>query len=697
MEDRVGLLRKTSLFGHLPREDLDRLAGLLKSRSDRTRSTIYREGDPDSSFYLVASGRLKVWTRDEKGHRRVLNYLQAGDSFGSHSLLTGERRDVTVDVEEAAVLLYLEKRDFDGLIERHPDLREALSLHAMERLGEVPVLSKLSADDLQRIAATMGRASYRQGSTIYHQGELSNTFYIVESGHIVLLADDGQGDDQPLAQLFAGDFFGERSLLTGRPRETSVHATEDTRLFYLNKKDFDRLVKDLPSVRKALGLEADARELMLHKRFPWQREGEVLISLTRKHPYAFVRSLWVLVFPLVCLAAILALARALDWSAVWAYAACALVAAGAVGLVFWLWLDWRNDHYIVTNKRVVHLEKTILLHESRDEAPLENIQDISIVMPSVVGRLLGFNDLGIQTAGAKGQVIFRTVGNASWIRDKLFDQLERIKAGDQVGQRDAIRRRLQMELGRVEEEAPLPLDDEQRRRAVASSIPPSGQPEETPMRHPLSALRAYLIPRMRTEEHGVVTWRKHWFRLVDRAAGPAILLLILVQLAIAATMGLAAPPPRFEGLFWGALLFGIPLALFLVWFRYEDWRNDVYQLTDDRIIDVEKLPLGLREERKEARLSMIQDIGYEIPGPIANLLDYGNVVIETAGREAVFTFSWVHQPRRVQEEVFARMDAFREGERQRQRESRSDELLDWFTTYSDLAREEGDTPDEESE
>ena len=73
------------------------------------------------------------------------------------------------------------------------------------------------------------------------------------------------------------------------------------------------------------------------------------------------------------------------------------------------------------------------------------------------------------------------------------------------------------------------------------------------------------------------------------------------------------------------------------------------------------------------------------------------MVIETAGREAVFTFSWVHQPRRVQEEVFARMDAFREGERQRQREGRSDELLDWFATYSDLARGEGDTPDEESE
>jgi hypothetical protein len=102
----------------------------------------------------------------------------------------------------------------------------------------------------------------------------------------------------------------------------------------------------------------------------------------------------------------------------------------------------------------------------------------------------------------------------------------------------------------------------------------------------------------------------------------------------------------------------------------------------------------LREERREANLSMIQDIGYEIPGPIANLLDYGNVVIETAGREASFTFAWVHRPRQVQEEVFARMDAYRERDRQRQRERRAEELLDWFGTYTDLSREENGTVDQ---
>lgn len=696
MEERAALLRNTFLFSDLPEEDLSLIAGLLKSRSERPRSTVYRQGDPDTNFYVVASGRVKVWSRDDKGRQRVLNRLQSADSFGAHSLLTGDRRDVTVDVEEPTVLLYLEKRDFDTLLENHPHLREKLSLSVMERLREVPLFSRLSVEDLHRVSETMGRTTYRQGSTIYRQGEMSTTFYVVESGRVALLAKEGSGEPRAIAHLRDGDIFGERSLLTGQPRDTSVVAVEDTTLLYLNKKDFDTLLAEVPSVRRDLSLEANARDLMLSKRYPWQREGEVLIALTRKHPYALVRSLWVLFFPLICLAAIVALSFAFDWPSPFLYAGCALTLSCAVGLVVWQWADWRNDYYVVTSKRVIHQEKTILLRESRDEAPLENIQDISILMPSIVGRLLGFNDMSIQTAGAKGRVVFGTVGNAPWIRDKLFQQMELLKVGEHTEQRETIRHRLQAELGRTEEGA-QPAPGLERLGTASGRGTPQVADDVSLPGGLLSRLRSYFVPRMRVEENGVVTWRKHWFRLLDRTAGPIILVFVLAQLALAVEGGLLTPPARFASLLHGALLLGGTLGLFLIWFRYEDWRNDIYQLTDDRIIDVERLPLGLREERREANLSMIQDIGYEIPGPIANLLDYGNVVIETAGREASFTFSWVHRPRQVQEEVFARMDANRERDKQRQRERRAEELLDWFGTYSDLSGQGNGTADERGE
>jgi uncharacterized membrane protein YdbT with pleckstrin-like domain len=567
----------------------------------------------------------------------------------------------------------------------------------LQRLRDVPLFGRLPLEDLKRIADSTGQTSYRQGTMIYHQGELSTTLYVIESGRVALLAKSGEAESQVITHLGPGDFFGERSLLTGRPRETSVQAVEDTRFLYLNKRDFDRLLGALPSVKKALILEAKARELTLRKRFPWQREGEILLALARKHPYAFVRSLWVLVFPIIGLAAVLALARVFDWPSILVYLTCAVATTCATGLTLWLWADWRNDYYVVTSKRVVHMEKTILLAESRDEAPLESIQDISILMPSIVGRLLGFDDLSIQTAGAKGRVTFSTVGHATWMRDKLFQQLDRLRTEEKAEQKGAIRHRLQMQLGHPELESLVAADSEHLSPKEAAPTPQTVNDKRLSLRGLLSALRGYLVPHMRMERDGVVTWRKHWFRLIDRTAGSVILLFVLVQLALAARADLLSPPPHLRDLFWTVSLLGVAVGLFLIWYRYEDWRNDIYQLTDERIIDVERLPLGLREERREASLSMIQDIGYEIPGLIANLLDYGNVVIETASRDAVFTFSWVHQPRRVQEEVFARMDAYREREKQGQRERRADELLDWFGTYADLSRQQDPPANERGE
>ena len=102
-----------------------------------------------------------------------------------------------------------------------------------------------------------------------------------------------------------------------------------------------------------------------------------------------------------------------------------------------------------------------------------------------------------------------------------------------------------------------------------------------------------------------------------------------------------------------ALVFLFPWWLW----QFDDWQNDTYQVTATRIIDVERLPLYLREDRREASLGVIQNIKLEIPGFLAKLLNYGSVTVETAGVGA-FTFDRVRDPRGVQAEIFRRVEAF---------------------------------------
>jgi uncharacterized membrane protein YdbT with pleckstrin-like domain len=127
------------------------------------------------------------------------------------------------------------------------------------------------------------------------------------------------------------------------------------------------------------------------------------------------------------------------------------------------------------------------------------------------------------------------------------------------------------------------------------------------------------------------------------------------------------------------------MTILLPWWIwvFDNWKNDLYQVTSTRIIDVERLPFYLREERREASLGMIQNINLEIPGLAGQILNFGSVTIETAGAGA-FTFPYVVDPHQVQSEIFRRMEAFQQRQRQEEAERHRNELLDWFTVYDQL-------------
>jgi hypothetical protein len=214
----------------------------------------------------------------------------------------------------------------------------------------------------------------------------------------------------------------------------------------------------------------------------------------------------------------------------------------------------------------------------------------------------------------------------------------------------------------------------------------------TGKRGAFSLLLDYLFPRLRLEEDSQVTWRKHWYVLLRKTAGPLVLLVLILEIGGSVALGLPLVSflPRTSALV--LCVTAASLSALFILYRYEDWRNDVYILTDDRIIDLEKKPLFLREERREASLAMIQDVKYLIPGIVYNLLNVGMVIIETAATEGEFTFDWVHDPRRVQEEIFARVDAYREREKRREQEAQAAQLKKWLEAYRKVEKEPPEKP-----
>jgi hypothetical protein len=94
--------------------------------------------------------------------------------------------------------------------------------------------------------------------------------------------------------------------------------------------------------------------------------------------------------------------------------------AAVVGMAamwaIWRFFDWGNDYYIITDQRIVWLERTIGLYDSRQEAPLVAIKS-GETKSSVVGRLLGFGDVITETF--MGQVFFRHIGDPVGIKNLI--------------------------------------------------------------------------------------------------------------------------------------------------------------------------------------------------------------------------------------------------------------------------------------
>lgn len=250
--ERLSTMR---LFSGLSEEALWVLTQRLLLRHVPAGENVYAEGAPGDALYLIDSGQVQV-TSD--GHP-----LGDGDFFGEMALLTGKPRTRTVTATENANLWVLYRSDFDDLVNRYPAISVALSRELSERLVEMDrrfteshlrglkLLAGLSAGQLEDVSRRLKPARFRQGETILREGDPGDEMFFIESGRVQVVRRDG-ADELILAELAAGDLFGEMALLTGGPRSASVIALSDLNVWLLPKADFDALVATYPNLALAL-------------------------------------------------------------------------------------------------------------------------------------------------------------------------------------------------------------------------------------------------------------------------------------------------------------------------------------------------------------------------------------------------------------------------------------------------------------
>lgn len=128
------LLAHVPLFAQLAPEELDRLAGLLRSRRYKADEVVFHEGDAGTAFYTIEEGEVKIVLGSPEGKEVVLVLLSRGEFFGDLALLDGDPRSADAVATTACRLLVLQREDFTRFVRETPAVAARLLAVLSRRL-----------------------------------------------------------------------------------------------------------------------------------------------------------------------------------------------------------------------------------------------------------------------------------------------------------------------------------------------------------------------------------------------------------------------------------------------------------------------------------------------------------------------------------------------------------------------------------
>ncbi len=534
----------------------------------------------------------------------------------------------------------------------------------VEFLSRLHFFAGIDPERMKFVAQRFTEHRFSAETTVYAQGDDSNLLYFIYEGRVELTrVARASTEKQTLGDLDAGDYFGLEILEANEPRQATAIAQTNVILLSVDVKGLNEIADHVPEMVARFEMAIRSFHLALRTRLEWVNPAEFVHYITRKHPIILWGRLVPLVlFMLVAFSALTALYLAMPLAIVLVILVGTVVAS--LGLGVWIYIDWSNDYYIVTSRRVVFQERVVLLYDSRQESPMEQVQSTETER-SYLGRLIGYGDVRIRTY--TGLILFEAVKYPKEIEAIIFEQLKRAQSSLRQAEMRDMEEIIARRIGLL---PPKP-----------APAPPARPESPSPIQRLLSDLF-----HLRYEYGDTIQYRTHWFVLVRRIWFVTLLLLatIVGGLVLLSQSALGRLGEGFPvvGAFLGLCLLG--LIFFLRWlYVFFDWHNDLYLITSDQIVDIYRKPLG-KEEKNQAPIRNILSVEYKRIGIIGLLLNYGTVYIRVGDQQ--FTFDEVFNPSEVQRELFHRMAERTLRERRQQAENERQRMADWLSAYHRLTK-----------
>jgi cAMP-dependent protein kinase regulator len=217
-------IRDNFIFRDVEDKQLRAVLGAMQEVHVAPDEVVIRQGDQGDYFYVVEDGFLLCYvatqgqsaqsantnnTYHPEFGKKVADY-GPGSSFGELALMYGHPRAASIIATKPSTLWRLDRISFRTIILKAAHARRTMY---EEFLRSVPVLRSLSHEERSKIADVLGSRVYEDGEEVVVEGEIGDTFYLVEEGEAVASKKNPEGSGETVVKEYErGGYFGGTSI-----------------------------------------------------------------------------------------------------------------------------------------------------------------------------------------------------------------------------------------------------------------------------------------------------------------------------------------------------------------------------------------------------------------------------------------------------------------------------------------------------
>lgn len=249
-----GPLPAAPLFSSLEREPLKAFLRIFDVTTFARGKVVLEEGSLGSEAYVVARGELEVTKKVAGGGSAIqLARLGGGALVGEMALLSRAPRAATVSASRPALLLVANKQGLDTAVRATPDLGREFAEHCRRRMLDnlvktSPMLRSVNPAERPDLVQRFTIRTFEAGEALVSQGKPSEGLFLLASGQVSIVHQEGAGDSTVMAQLGPGEVLGEVALVLRRPPIADAVAHHPTVTLFLPRERFLETMRAHPKV-----------------------------------------------------------------------------------------------------------------------------------------------------------------------------------------------------------------------------------------------------------------------------------------------------------------------------------------------------------------------------------------------------------------------------------------------------------------